>query len=539
MFIIVLFSAGIFYFDKYLSTGADVAYYLDLSAIASRGGSFLIDYIDYRIPIFSLIFSPIYKLGLLDFQNRYLMFSLIYSAYGLALYFLGFSISKSSFKSVVATLIGLMSITSVQFDPARNISVPLFYHTLELAGLLIVLSFFLGKLGNAKKIYQITALLAVGLLSGFSFLGRQTQIFLPALFVGYCIWSVYGYLIGKIIRKNILFILPFGLGFGLSALIIFWAIYTHNIEFFKLAKDWLFNYPRYAYNTTFYTVVKKFIITLYMGLPELRNINLPLFWLAYVGLIAYASRLFVNLKNLEDLKNYYQKNKKPLLTVATIAVMSIFTVLLTGSGARSHESSFFTLYFAILVFSLSKIGRENFKKTLTIGLLIFIFVLPNLIDFGKKEVRQYLSYKNQYNPDKFTHQIAEEIKKIADKNDTVLVLGGHPTVSRLVEYKLFMGLPADTISFYAVPKILGTEYFDKVKSEFKKIKIIYKLPDYPNLRILSGVKEDKSNEVYQFVENSIKTEFKEYSVVIDPSVEAGNLNSYGHPKDRAIIYMRK
>ena len=71
-----------------------------------------------------------------------------------------------------------------------------------------------------------------------------------------------------------------------------------------------------------------------------------------------------------------------------------------------------------------------------------------------------------------------------------MVLGGHPTVSRLVEYKLFMGLPADTISFYAVPKILGTEYFDKVKSEFKKIKIIYKLPDYPNLRVLSGIKED-------------------------------------------------
>ena len=79
--LLLFLSCAIFYFDKGLMIGTDNTCFLNLASMISQKARFLVDYFDYRVPVFSLILSTMYKFGFSDFANRYIELLLVYSFY--------------------------------------------------------------------------------------------------------------------------------------------------------------------------------------------------------------------------------------------------------------------------------------------------------------------------------------------------------------------------------------------------------------------------------------------------------------------------
>jgi len=143
--LLIIFSLilAIFYWDKGLMTGTDNAFYLDEASQIFRQGKLFIDFTDYRIPVLPLIISTIYSFGFNDSINLYVMLVFVYSLYIFSIYFISLSITHSQYKALMVSIITFLSISARQFDIGRNMCVPLFYSTLELVSVLILLKLIL------------------------------------------------------------------------------------------------------------------------------------------------------------------------------------------------------------------------------------------------------------------------------------------------------------------------------------------------------------------------------------------------------------
>ncbi len=527
--------------DKTLPIGTDVSFYLDLSALISRGDKFLVDFFDYRVPVFPLLFSPIYQMGFSDFTNLFLMLLFIYSFYCLTLYFISFHLTRSSLKSFLAAILVFVSISSRQFDPGREISVPLFYHTVELVSLFALFKLLVVKPEQlSSKIITVSAILS-GILWAIAFIGRQVHIAVPLVVGGFVIYLLYKNKPRKIDRKNWLIPIMFFAGLSISSVLALWIFYVPDTGYMALLKKWLLEIPPIIYGVEPLRIIKKFITTFYWGLPEMRNISLPIFWVTYLVAAAGFSVFFFS-ESVKDanlkMRSFYWQNKERVFFVLLVGFMTIATVLTTGSGAKSHESPFFTLFFFILVLVLSNIKLRRHSKNLGLYFFIILFLLPNAVYFVKKELKIHLTDWQNQETVSFPEKIADELKLLIKPRDTVLILGSYPTITRLVDYKPFMGNTNDTF-LYSGQKLLSERYQEDLIKNLDKIDVAYKLPDYPNLVNLNGIRENTSNEAYLYIENYLKSKFEIASVIKKEGIDQTKTkNSYGNYTDRAIIYRR-
>jgi hypothetical protein len=139
--------------------------------------------------------------------------------------------------------------------------------------------------------------------------------------------------------------------------------------------------------------------------------------------------------------------------------------------------------------------------------------------------------EHQYKLHLFNNVIADELKKniVLENNNNVMVLGGQSIVGRMVKYKPFMGHFSD-ITLFSQAKFEKEKFEDSLKTEIKEIKIIYKLPDYPNLDFVG---EDSTNTTFILIEKEIKNNF-----YLKSSIKP--MNSYPYDfKKGAEIYIRK
>jgi len=535
--LILLIIGLVFYFDKTLPIGVDNSFYMDLSALISRGGKFLIDFFDYRVPLFPLLFSPIYKMGFSDFTNRFLMLFFVYSFYCLALYFISFSLTHSYKKSFLAALLVFVSISSRQFDPGRDMAVPLFYHTLELISLFLLFSVLVAdriRL-SSKKIARLS--LFSGILWAVAFIGRPVHIAVPLILSGFVIYWLYKKWQGESIetsttatwKRSFQVAVVWLTGLAATTAFVFWVFYVPGVGYLALLKKWLIEIPPVIYKTEPLRIVKKFITTFYWGLPEMRNISLPIFWITYL-VSAASMAIFFFSESAETIgsktRSFYRQNKKMVLFVLLAGLMAVATVLTTGSGAKSHEAPFFTLYFFILILFLSNIGLRKYFKNWWAGLFIAIFLLPQAIDFAKKEIKIHIIDWGSQEAVSFLERVTDKLKTLVKNKDPVLVLGAYPTVARLVEYKPFLGHTND-IFLYSGKKLFGEKYQEDLIKNLDKVNTAYKLIDYPNLSALSGLREDETNGTYVYIENYLKSKFE-----IAATIEQNGPN-------KVTIYKRK
>ena len=143
--------------------------------------------------------------------------------------------------------------------------------------------------------------------------------------------------------------------------------------------------------------------------------------------------------------SFYQKNKALPLFVLLTGFMAVTTVLLTGSGAKSHESPFFTLYFFILVLVLSNAKLSQHLKNWEIYIFIAAFLLPQSVDFAKKELKIYLIDRTNQTDAYLPEKVAAELKKdFADAKSPTL---GVEFIATSISSKM----PVASCSFAAMP----------------------------------------------------------------------------------------
>jgi hypothetical protein len=530
-FIILAVIAGIFYFDKGLMIGTDNSHFLDLSFFISQKGKFLIDFFDYRIPVLPFIVSPIFRVGLTDFANLYIVLVLVFFLYIFTIYFISLSITRSKCKALLVSIITFVSISSRQFDAARNICWPLFHHTLELMSVVILISIIVGLTLYRKRTLISLAFLS-GLLFGLTFIGRQTQIFPPILLFFYSGYMIYKERL-KVLKNYALMELVtcFCAGSIVAIAVILLLFYVPHADYFYLLKNWLLDFPALLYGNSksILGIVKNLVKTVLIGLPNWRAINLPLIWITYVFAIVYFTKILVteneNIK--ERICYFYVEHRRAILLIMLVAAMCVFTSLATGFAPKRYQSPFFTLYAALLAFFLL---FTKHKKNAYVTIIVFLFMFPMLLPFVQRERLSYKISLKQMNTQKFPSEVAAALNNVMDKKgDIVLVLGGQSIVARLVGYKPFMGCWADGF-LYVLPKLYGSDFTDRIYDNLKNVNVAYTLPDYPNLACLG---EDISNVIYQKIESMLA---KDFEIVVE--IPPDNSYPYNYKKG-AIIYKRK
>ncbi len=523
--IILVFIFSFFLFDKYMITGTDNAWYLDLSYLISKNNLFLFDYFDYRLPVFSLIFSPIYKFNFSESVSVYILLCLAYSFYTIVIYKLYNLISKNHTIALFSSILTFISVSSRTFDSARNICQPLFHHTLELISIILIL--YVYNNNSTKKIKSRFILIIFSSFIFFiNFAGRQVQIFPILLFIYFIIRNIHY----KKINKKELFIdlLFFSLGIVLAISILFYIFYIPNINYFSQLKYWLYDIPLNIHTNTmgpiqFFRRIGG-IFSSFFG--YFTGFYLPVIIMVYFMMI---SSIFLILKNKKIINNsFFIKNKDFVIFGLIIVLSHIINTFPTGAGAPRYQTNVFTFYGLAVTFFLANFNFINISKYIYI-LLVFPFLIFNFI-FLKTEINSYKNSQLQKNQILFNNEISNELEKyiIKDKT-TVLVLGGQSIVGRIAKYKPFLGYVSD-VTLFSDSKKNPTLFLKNFKSKFNIVDVVYKTPDYPNLTIIG---DDSTNKGFLFIETQLREKFKIVKI-IDP------IYSYPYTYNKpVIIYKRK
>lgn len=329
--LIIITVAIVFCFDYQLKPGTDIHYYMDLAYYIHSGQQFLVDYFDYRIPVFAWLFSWVYDFNFSEFINRYIMLVCVYSLYLLLLWRISFKITGSKKRSLLVIGLSLLTITSHTLDIGRDMTQPLFHHTLELASVfIIVYKWQYWKWG-----------IGAGLLAGLAFIGRQVHLF-PFLVM--LLWPVFY----RQTRK-------FALSFWLSATTIMFVVISHFLEFdpsnFSNYYYWLWQFPQHWHNFH-----KPLTTGIMIGLLEFRNIRQPLFLFTYGYYLYFTLSHFIK-------RSWPEFNHQAWLFLIAILLMTIINIQPTGIGPARYEGVFITVYSIFLSILLgnkkSRQGEEN------------------------------------------------------------------------------------------------------------------------------------------------------------------------------------
>jgi len=308
--------------------------------------------------------------------------------------------------------------------------------------------------------------------------------------------------------------------------------YEDGKNYILLLETWLFDFPQILYpnSQSFMGIFENAIISFIIGIPSLRNIDLPLIWITYVlGIIYLYKKVHIDGVTRSKIVYYYSKNREKLLLIASTFCMCITTSILTGFGAVRYEAQFLTFFSVLLAVVIKDINIIKMGKYyVNVMLIISLLMVPQLLRFLHDEIVSYNISITQSNYEKFPDRIAGSLKElITEKDATVLTLGGQSIVGRIVKYKPFMGCWIDGF-LYRIPELYGYSYIDTIKKNLENVNIAYSLPDYPNL-------EDTTNIIYKHIEKYLDNNFEVVNVI-------STNNSYPYNKiykKGAIIYRRK
>jgi hypothetical protein len=519
---LIIFVILFFWFDRYQITGTDNAWYLDIAYLLNNKQKFLVDFYDYRIPIFSYFVSFVYHLKLSEINNVYIVIIVTFLLYMSLIYWVSNIITKSHFKSFCISLICFLSISSRNFDAARNITQPLFHHSLELISIILVWKIFINQQINENKINILNSYFA-GLTFMLSFTGRQVFIFPVILFFILLLISyvknleskqyLYKYFISYIIGVITILL------FTNCMILKFWNGDWATINY------WLFKVPFNLHNTqTGKLIFIKNPYGIFKSMLGLQlGFKLPIISFFYL-LIIYK---FLGIKKDYNYKNFktesiqlFQKDVKVLLLLFFILIAFVFSVISTGSNAPRYQTGIFSIFSILLAITLNYISYE--KK-------YFFLIALSMIFFFIGEKYHYENLFKQKNKILFSEKLALELKKICKPNEVVLVLGGQSIVGRVVGYKPFMGYLSDVLLFSS-SKLSNSNFDKELIENISSVNIIYKLPDYPNLRIL-GL--DSSNSSFKIIEYKLTRDFEIIKKINGKNSYPYNFNT------SAIIYKRK
>jgi hypothetical protein len=514
-----------FQFDKNMITGTDNAWYLDLSYLISNQKLFLVDYFDYRLPVFSFVFSPIYKFNFSESQNVYILLCLVYSFYILVIYKIYNLVSKNQSIALFSSILTFFSISSRTFDSARNICQPLFHHTLELISIILILYVYKHYF-TIKKSLRLFLISLASFIFFINFSGRQVQIFPILLFIFYISTIFFKKEVNK--KEVIIDLLFFSIGIIIALSILFFIFYIPGINYFYQLKYWLYDIPLNIHTNSMGSIqfLRRIggIISSFFGYFTgfyLPAINFLLFFL----LISF----ILILKNYSKLNNtFLTKNKDFISICLCIAISHCINTFPTGAGAPRYQTNIFTLYGLGLSFFLLNFKSINISKYIYTLLLIPVVYLNYI--FLTNEYNSFKTSQSQENKLLFNNAISIELKKniIIDKTE-VLVLGGQSIVGRIAKYKPYLGYVSD-VTLFSHSKKNPKLFMNDFQVKFAQIEIVYKTPDYPNLPIIG---DDSTNNAFLFIEKQLKDNFKIIKI-INP------LNSYPYTYNKpVIIYKRK
>jgi hypothetical protein len=455
-----------------------------------------------------------------DYANIYIILILVYGTYSILIYKLSVLFTDSKKHALIVSLITFLSISSRSFDFGRNICQPLFHHVLELFSI-----YFIWIVINSKeyKKNNYFLLMLAGIFSIIGFLGRQVQIF-PFILIFYFIFQhIFSPKISNsIFIKYFLFYL---FGIILSSLFLYNIFYLPSNYYSKL-NEWLFKIPLniHTHSMNFYLLFSRIFGIIRSIFGYFIGINNPIIYITYI-LLFYI--LLTNKISFFNFINYIKKNKQIFLLFLFVILSHFTSTLFTGAGAPRYQSSVFTIFAITLSIFLNNYKYINnfFFKILSLILIYFSYL------FLSTELKSFMISEHQYKLHLFNNVIADELKKniVLENNNNVMVLGGQSIVGRMVKYKPFMGHFSD-ITLFSQAKFEKEKFEDSLKTEIKEIKIIYKLPDYPNLDFVG---EDSTNTTFILIEKEIKNNF-----YLKSSIKP--MNSYPYDfKKGAEIYIRK
>jgi len=528
----------IFIFDKSLMIGTDNSFYLDVSFMISRGDQYFRDFYGYRIPIFSSLIAPIFKLNLDPFIIRYLVLVAVNGFYILTINYILTILYNSKKVAFLVSFINLISISSLVFDDGRNYCVPLFHHTLEVITIYMLFISISNLYKNKGEWFcnrNIIIMLVSGMIFCINFLGRQNQIFAPIfLFFSLGFYSYKEHFNSSSYTVNLKVISIFFLGVIISAIVVFMVVFEGELSRLGLLKLWLFDIP----TTTVYPVsnsligpVKNVIKTILILIPNPRTIDLPIVFITWFFCVLYCfSDLDIKSKKImSQVLKYFNKYKNHLLFIIITIALAIFDTILTGPGGTRNMVTIFTVYSLILTFLLIRFNwvKRNYYTKIFI---IILGLLPFSARFIFAQVASYqVAFSQPYNKI-FTNRLSSSINRhIAIEGSDVIILGGQSTVLRNTNYKSFLGLSGIGPN-PVLHKIFGHEYLSLVTEELEHVDLAIKLPDFPSLEFFDG---DSTNMGLKTIVNYINNYF-EPSEVITPQ--------YSFPynyKNGAIIYKRR
>ena len=538
-YLFLLFGAAIiFIFDKGLMIGTDNSYYLDVSFMISRGDQYLKDFYDYRIPIFSSLISPIFKLNLDPFIIRYLVLVAVNGFYILTIYYILTTLFNSKKVALLVSFINLISISSLVFDDARNYCVPLFHHTLEVITIYMLFISISNLYKNKGEWFcnrNIIIMLVSSMIFGINFLGRQNQIFAPIfLFFSLGFYAYKEHFNSSSFKVNLKIISIFMVGIIIPLIIVFIVIFKGELSRLVILKLWLFDIPTttaYPASNSLIGPLKNVLKTILILIPNPRTIDLPIVFITWFFCVLYCfSDLDIKSKKImPQVLKYFYKYKKHLLFIIITIALAIFDTILMGPGGARNMVSIFTVYSIILTFLLIRFNwvKRNYYTKIFI---IILGLLPFSARFIFAQVASYqVAFSQPYN-EIFTNRLSSSINRhIAIEGSDVIIIGPHSLVLRNTNYNTFLGLSSIGPNS-RLHQNFSHEYFRLLTEELEYVDLVIKQPDSPSPEFFG---EDSTDMALKTIVNYINIYF-EPSEIITPQ--------YSFPynyKNGAIIYKRR
>ena len=524
--IIVVFILTYFLFDINMITGTDNAWYLDLSYLISKNNLFLQDYFDYRLPVFSYIFSPIYKFNFSESWNVYILLCLVYGCYTLVIYTLFKFVSKNSKISLFTSILTFLSVASRSFDSARNICQPLFHHTLELVAIILVWYVF-NYYEQIKNFFRYFLIFIAGFIFFINLSGRQVQVFPILLFLFFIFRNFNKNYFNR--KDTLINFFLFALGVIIALGILCYIFYIPNINYTYQVKYWLYDIPLNIHTHSLGPIefIRRFggIVSSFFG--YFTGLNLPIINLFYF-LITLSITSFLFSSKKINIIIFLNENKNFISILLCVILSHIINTFPTGTDAPRYQTNVFTLFGLGVAYFLVKINFLNISKFNYI-LLLIPFLFSNFI-FVNKEYNSYKNSQIQKNKTLFNSVISLELENYIIKDKTpILVLGGQSIVGRIAKYKPFLGFVSD-VTLFSHSKKNPKLFMKEFEKKFHEVDIVYKTPDYPNLSVIG---DDSTNKGFIFIEKELKENFQIIKI-LKP------INSYPYSYNKpVIIYKRK
>lgn len=456
--------------DMGTMAGTDFSYYLDLAAYIQRGGQLFRDYSDYRLPLFSLIVSPLTGLIRNDVVLRLSVMFGVYMFYGAAVYAAARSVIKVTPAAAwMGALIAVMTVAARNFDPGRNEIMPLFHETSVFIAVALILYALQGRAGG-RLARQLGVAFAAGVACAMGFLGRQVGILPGLVMIALPLLWLAGIFKEDAQRRAVMVLwIGFPLGFAVTTAALLAVLAWGNPAFFSSVITWVFVYPVHVYGAP--GLLPRFaapfsnIIEFYALSP----------WVLWFALVAIAARAVLQAQGVASGWARWR-----LLLPALVGVDYMLVPFLIGRSVGIYQLPAVTFFALLLMLAVDGVEWSQFFRAAWVPALL---VCPLWLTQAIVEAKGiHAGWKGMRNPSAiFTNRLASAVKgAMAQSGPNVLNLGGYSSVGRIAGYHPFMGLTLDCL-LYEAPMFLPQSRLDAINASLDQLDVMYGFMDIPCL----------------------------------------------------------